>query len=475
MPVPKTMPFGTQIYRNVPSEGLTELSARLIDGIPNVARNVMKRPGIAAWADTSNANKSIDLIAYWPNNKVAIVVCNGNIYSVTSAGAVTLRATGKLQVGARVDYIDVGDTLYLANGGRIVKLTAAYASSYIAITGVADPHVNSLEVVNQKGIATLTGSQRCYFTPAGSFDTYNGLTDSFTATVNPDAATKLVRTKTGVMVFGPKSIEPRYDRGTSSLNFLRDNGGVLSTGCIAPNTVQYINDIFYYLDQYRRIVRWTGGGIPEVLSTPFDDVIQGFALVSNAISDVYRIWGLTLYVISFPTAASTLVYCIETNEWCEWAYWNGTTAAYENYLGNYYCYIPEWNKHLVGGKKNGKVGLMSKSTYQDWGDTMRTLYRSGHINYGSYMLEKQSDLVRLHLKKGVGSYTAAAKSVVRYRDNNEAWGNEIELDLGFTGEQEFFIDINSNGTYCTRQYEFVHTANSEFILFGGEELISGGM
>ena len=466
--------FNTPVYQNIPEEGLSEMSALMIDGyvteLPQMGQPAtVKRPGIASFADTSNSGSRVDGTFYWQTQDIDVAVCNGSIYSITSAGVVATLGTDKMQTGTRVQFVERGDNLYMVNGGSIVKIDGTLTVTALTITGIVDTQACSIASINKRLVVARTGSDRMYYTDANS-DTFNGTTDSFVANSNPDDATRIEEYRGLLLVFGAQSIEMWQDTGSQYFDFQRDPAYILKKGCIASGTVKFAEGYWYYYDADRRCVRWSGAGIPEPLSTPYDRVIQGFEKVSAATSDIYRIAGHVFYVTQFPTADKTLVYDITRNEWHEWSYWNQTTASHERFLGQTYEYVSAWNKHLVGGRNNGKVGSMSLTTYQDWGNTIRTVRRTGHISHNTLM-KKKSKWLKFKVQKGYGSYTAENKFTIRWKDNNGDWGNEVLIGLGYTGEYEFFETLRRQGTYYSRQYEFVHTHNSKFALFNGAEEI----
>jgi len=468
----RPVPFNTPVYQNIPEEGLSELSALLIDGyvteLPQEGQPAtVKRPGIESFADTSNSSNSIDGLFYWGTQDEEVVVCNGNIYSVDSAGNVTTRATSKMLVGQRVSFVERGDNIYMVNGQHIIKIDGTWTVSQLSVSGVVDFQATSIATINKRLVVTRYGDDRIYYTDANS-DVFNGATDSFVANVNPDDATKVVEFRGLLLAFGTHTIETWQDTGSLFFNFQRDIGSAIKKGCIAADTVQFAEGFWYYWDEDRRCVRWPGVGLPEPLSTPYDRVVQGFSDISNAMSDIYRIAGHIFYVTQFPTADRTLVYDVSRNEWHEWSYWNKSTASHERFLGQTYDYVSPWNKHLVGGRNNGLVGNMSLDTFQDWGDTIRTVRQTGHVTHGT-QLRKKSNWIKFRIQKGYGSYTAENKFSIRWRDNNNAWGNELILGLGKTGEYDFYTTLRRMGVYTSRQYEIVHTHNSRFALFNGTE------
>jgi hypothetical protein len=163
-----------------------------------------------------------------------------------------------------------------------------------------------------------------------------------------------------------------------------------------------------------------------------------------------------------------------SQQWHKWGYWDSSTGSYQRFRGNTYCYARSFNLHLIGDHSNGKIYKASRSVYTDNGNPIRSLLRTGHISHG-YSGAKQSDIVRLHCKRGVGNESVENPQIsMRRRVNNRAqFGNERMKSLGRTGQQYPFIDWGPNGTYRTCQYEFVHSDDTDLVIMGAQEYIEG--
>ena len=133
-------------------------------------------------------------------------------------------------------------------------------------------------------------------------------------------------------------------------------------------------------------------------------------------------------------------------------------------------YVPEWNKRLMGDREKGYIYEIKDNIYTDNGDILKTVRRTGHITHGTNSLKKSHEL-RLRIKRGVGSISEDVVMMMRWRDDNGEWGNEQMLSLGKVGDKDIFVTLKPMGFYHSRQYEFSHTDNSQFVLIDAEELI----
>ncbi len=57
----------------------------------------------------------------------------------------------------------------------------------------------------------------------------------------------------------------------------------------------------------------------------------------------------------------------------------------------------------------------------------------------------------------------------RWKDNGKDWSTWRTKSLGKLGEDQITVEFSRLGMYKTRQYEIVHSGNSDFILVDAEE------
>jgi hypothetical protein len=245
---------------------------------------------------------------------------------------------------------------------------------------------------------------------------------------------------------------------------------MVQRGCSAIYTVQQVGNNWFWLDEKRRFVK-LDNRTPTVVSFPFNKQIQKFTSVNDAVSDMMEIDGLPLYVVSFPSARRTFAYNWMKDSWSDWGSWNTNTASYERFSGNCYTFARAWNKHLVGDYANGKVYAASRSYHTDNGSPIRTLRRTGFVSHGTTQ-RKFSRELQIRCKRGAGNASVAEPVMaVRWRNDGGAWGNEHVVSLGQVGQHEYIARLQRLGQYRVRQWEFVHTDDSELILIEAKERV----
>jgi hypothetical protein len=163
------------------------------------------------------------------------------------------------------------------------------------------------------------------------------------------------------------------------------------------------------------------------------------------------------------------VYDYKNDDWSEWGYWNSTKAEYEPWIGECVEYVPAWNLHLVGSRKDGKIYKMSTSYYDDDGNTMRTARRTGYIDHDTLARKKCTSLT-LKFKKGAGQTSGGTPYVmIKWRDDGKStWSNEHWVSLGKIGETEFITTLHRLGIYRSRQYEIAVTDAVPLVIVDAE-------
>jgi hypothetical protein len=293
--------------------------------------------------------------------------------------------------------------------------------------------------------------------------------DIATAESKPDAILNMIVTKDGIVFFGRKSVEFWVNDGTSP--FSRVRGMTMDRGCGAAYSVVTYGDEWFWLDDQRLVVRATPGqGVQEV-SNPFRKEFQNLISVVDGNAHVMAVDGWPLYVLTFPIANRTFVYNILQNDWSEWGFWDTDTAQYRRFIGNSYAFAKRWGFHIVGDFQTGKLYKLSRSTFNDNGSAIRSVRRTGFVTQGTSHWKRCNKIV-LRLKRSTAnSNVAAPKMWVRWREKAGKWSNLHPVSLGRVGEHDVLVQMTQLGRYQARQWEFVHSDNSDWILAEGKEYV----
>ena len=201
---------------------------------------------------------------------------------------------------------------------------------------------------------------------------------------------------------------------------------------------------------------------PQIISGDIDRELQELTTVSDANGALCFAGGLNAYILNFPTENATWVYDIKESIWTKWGEWSSGSATYNAFPIVASCYAKAWNKHLFIGT-DGIVYQFSRDVYQDAGEEIRTLIRTGWINHGT---SRRKRCKQLYVK--VKAYRPADTTLLmRWRDDGRPeWSPYLNLPLEATSEQTHYAKLNRFGIYRSRQYEFVLTDNSDLALMG---------
>ena len=270
-----------------------------------------------------------------------------------------------------------------------------------------------------------------------------------------------------------------YAWGTSGLEIWQDDGvtpfspiaGAFSEGGIeAPySTVIADNTVFALCTiAGARVVVKLLGRAPVVCSDAIGRVLSDMPTVSDAIGDLISVGGLSLYILSFPTAGQTWAYDYKNDVWSQWGYWQD--GEHQRFIGQHSCFVKPWNKHLIMSRLDGRIFELDRNTFDDAGNEMISYRRTGWLNNGTYN-RKVCDQLYVKVKRGEGDIGTL---MIRWRDDGRAeWGNWFEVALSPIGDRDFVSKNNRFGMYRSRQYEFRISGAADLVLVGVDTEMRG--
>lgn len=449
-------PINTPPFQNVDAMALQELGEQLYDGyITKIGDHLIttKRPGVSEQTALGNA-KRIDGVYWWESLGILICVSDGRTYKVTDSSGTVADLTGDLlETSGRPSFADNGTTLVIANGGRMVTTDGSANTAYIA-DGDAPTTVTHVAFLDQWLLANKTGTGTFYYADFVGAPTTWLSTSVFTAESNPDNISSLYVNKRTIIIGGTESTEFWFNDGITP--FSRQQGTTMSRGVMAPNSTVIVNEVIYFLDDKRRLVK-IEGQTPVTTGTSFDTTIQGFSTVSDCIADYITYEGKNWVLFNFPTEDRTLFYDLDGDYWAEWSYWDSSANERKRFLGNCYAYARAWNQHLFGSFQVDKLLKMDSSVYEDDGNPIRFMKRTGWINHSFPSILKRSFMIVFSLKSGVGigaGGNTEPKMKWKWRDNgDDTWGNYRQVGLKTSGSSNFRSEQVGLGSYYSRQHQ----------------------
>ncbi len=458
------LPLTGDPYRNVDPSELDQISPLVQDGYVDELGYTQKRPGMRELFDL-DTNAPIDGLYWWEQQNMALVVSNGRTWKITdSTGNRTELTSDVLTAGTPVTFAVNGQIMTMANGARMVTTTTTGPTTYMADAN-APTVVTHVAFLDGYTMANVANTQQFMWSENLTPLVWNLSNEAF-AQGSPDNIMALKVGWRELILAGTDSMEVWYNDGVSP--FVRLNGGFVERGIGAIYSLQQVGTSWFWLDEKRRFVQ-LDNRTPTILSFPFNKEIQAMSAVADGVSSVMEVDGLPLYVITFPAARRTFAYNYTKQAWQDWGSWNTATGVYDAFKGRAYCFARAWNLHLVGDPNSGKVYQMSRSLFTDDSQPIRTVRRTGFVSHGT-MQHKFSREVRIRVKRGAGNAVVSDPQMwVRWRNDGGAWGNEHWISLGAVGQHEYVGRLFRTGVYRTRQWEFGHTDDSDFILVGAQE------
>lgn len=463
-------------YRNLDDSSQVGI-ARFYDAGKDDAMGNERRPGLGG--PTSNyfvdlgTGKPIDTVYEWEPQGWAVAISGGRIFKIDIQGTKTEITGATLSEGVPVTFADFGSTLFLANGGQIIKWTATDTTCAYLTDPDAPTSVSHIGFIDLYLIALDLDNDLVSFAEVNDPDNWGG--EFFSAESLADKTKALHVGWREIAIFGSSSIEYWGNTGNATTPFERFDGANTERGVIAPYSICKIDNTWFFLDQDRRVVRMAGRD-PQVVSNPFDRELQKLATVSDARGWHEHCDGETNYVLTFPTEGRTFCFDYKRDSWSERSYWNNDTGNRDAYLGQTCCYMRGWNKHLVGSRVDGKIYYVSRDYYQDGGNPMVWEMWTGWQGDGMWRNVSQ---LGLKIRRGDGAALTTPEPIleVYYRDRNaspnasdSSWKGPRHVNLGQLGETDHFYRIRRLGRYRNRQYRFRCAANVPIVLSGAEEV-----
>jgi len=464
------IPMIGQPHENVDESELDQVQATVQDAYVNELDHIVKRPGLDSWLDLGTA-QGIDGLYWWDKKKSVLAVSAGRVWKITDSSGTKSELTGSTDLVKSGNVTFAGDNdaanVVMANGEKMVHTdNATLVTMTDADAPVLVSHVTSLDGYI---IANALNSHKIHFSSSTDHTAWSAL-DFVSAEGNPDDILSIKEGYRELIIVGRESVEFWINDGATP--FSRLEGSFQPFGGSAAHSLARIGSSWIWLDHERRLVTMQGRNVVPV-SNPYERVIQRFTSVDDAKGYVISVDGYPLYILNFPTARTTLVYNYSSQKWSKWGFWDTAKGSYDRFKGQSYCYARAWNFHLIGDNATGKIYKMAKTTFQDDGNAIRTLSRTGNISHGTET-QKISHEVRIRTKRGVANADIAdPQFVMRARRNNRGpFGNERWRSLGQAGEHELHLRYQRNGRYKTIQYEFIHSDPSNYVLIGGDERIT---
>ena len=461
------IPLPKLIYKSAdPSELPEVVGGDMMDMFITELQTYKRRPTLSEFADLGT-NDKVDGLWWWDNNNFPLAVSKGSIFKLAEAGNVTDITGDKLLTRKIATFADDGDTAVIANGTRMVTTDGSTNTAFMADAD-APTEVSHVAFLDGHMLANKLNTKRWQFSSNTNILEWAAL-DFFSAEADPDNLTALKVINREIHLFGPEVIEIWYNDGSSP--FSRFETGFIEEGIRAIDSLKKFEGTWIFLNKDIRFVQIEGRNSREI-SGPFNDVFATLRAPEDARAMIVHIGNQVFYVVNFDADNRTFAYDLKTRQWGEWGNWNSATGLYNKFLGQTHAFAKTWNKHLIGSHNNGKIYELNFTNADDAGSTVRSVLRTGPITRGVNVF-KRCKGIRIRMKRGLGTGLGTANEDphinVRWLDDGGPWSNEIQVSLGKIGDTNYFVEVDDLGMYRSREWEFIHTFDTDFTLVGIEE------
>jgi hypothetical protein len=458
------LPLVSPVNENLDPIESTVFADEIWDGFLNEAGSLVRRPGVKDFC-TLPVSTKVDGLYFWEEVGVLVAVSNGNVYTIDEDGNYTLIGNG-MNFGSKVSfaaYNTSGDQrLAMCNGGSIWILKGG---SLNKITDVDAP-TSATNVIHFDGylISNNLDDGTFRYSEVLNVESWSAL-DFGSAESKPDPIVAVRSIGGYIYLIGSRTTEVYYN--DESTPFVRNRSLELPGGTLAPDSVVQVRQSLIYLDDRKRVVIHTGGDARVVSGAISQDLLE--LTESEEVSGAsLTVSGKIFYVLR--SKSETFVYDIDNGIWYRWGKWNSLTREYDNYYPAIIDFSRKWGRSFIAsGSSDGKVLEVSRTTYQDEGEAIRTSVRSGYIDHGT-ALTKTCKTLAFRVKRGTAS-VGETEVLVDLRARNELGGWDLwkSFEIGEVGDTDFYVWFMGLGIYRARQWEVSCASNTPFIMSGVTE------
>lgn len=453
MPQWRDIQLNKKLFKNVDESALTTAYGALENCFVTEAGGLSRFPGLRLFADLGG---NADIFLDKHMNDLIAVGRDGRTHRVDrNANAVRIEGAPVLG-GRRVTFARTPDSLIMAAGAQVIKFDGV-KNSVLSENAPLSTHVG---FIDGYVLAVENDSGRFQHSALDDYNTWNGA-DTFAANSRPDNINALMITPFNeILLTGEDSIEQyeRYPGGTAP--FYRRWS--IGDGISEPYTLCHADNAAWGLNGRYEFVRLSG----QSSASESDDI--GLSLekmyATNNLESLNKAWaaplnikGQKFIILQSPEAVRedgtkgfTGVKDLRQNQWFELTGWDAAAGVPALWPGRSVFQI--WGKTFVGGQ--GKIYELTDQVHNNAGQVQRMFGRTAHFNdIGPSRIER----VRLHLKRGVGSYDYSPKIAMRVNRNNRGFGPWQHRDIGFSGQSEMQVEFGSQGDGDQWQFEFMVT------------------
>lgn len=296
--------------------------------------------------------------------------------------------------------------------------------------------------------------------------TWSGLAIDQRATAS-DPWRSMVISGSRVYLLGERTSDVYFNAGGSPFPLSPFRGGTIPFGIAADFSAVDFDGAVTWLTQSkngaRRIVSAAGYGSADPISTPGMEFIIGqYTRVDDAEAFVYEEYGVSHYVITFPTAKATWDYCA-SGGWTMLGTWNAAANSFDAWHARSHVFADGF--HLVGDRTTGLISRLSSNYCTDvGGGVIRRIIMPQTLD--TQMHRAIISSLRLVMNNGIGLDTGQGIDptimLQMSYDGGKTWGDEVWQSAGAMGETDAITSWTQLGSGSRPRPRFVMTDPVQF-------------
>lgn len=454
------------------SNAATELFNGVLEQAPGDSFHLRRRPGVSLFADYSYATAGQGL-HYSERLGAVFFVAGGKLFkAINSAGSI-VELGGDFSGTSRIVFAEGQDmdstpVIYIADGG-VLKYTKGQTVG-TPTDELAPTKATHVVWFSNRFVANEADTGQFWATGVnpgtGLMDNYywSSAFNPFVAEAKGDNVVSLQTGNQELFVWGQEGLEVWQDDGVTPL--LPVPSAFIETGILAPYSATRANTLMFALCQMygeRCVVQYDGRN-PSNVSNSIARQLNKLLTVNDAVGTYLPCEGFSFYVLSFPTEKQTWAYDIKNQYWARWSQWNPDDHNHDAFMGVGAVYAKNWGKTIVQSRLDGKLYLVSRSSYTDAGSSIRTVIRTGWIDHAT-MRRKRAD--GMYIRMMTQQMTGTPSIQMRWRDDGRPeWSSYMALPIYPAGQYDAITKLNRSGIFRSRQYELVMTDDADMAICG---------
>lgn len=388
-------------------------------------------------------------------------------YLLIGTGTALTDSASALGINTTLLSVDYSANTLTLNQAAIASATNDTFSYYIPTFGqITDPaFLGASRVAFIEGWLVFNQPDtRTFFTNAPSpyTLTFAGLFFALKDSSSDNLVT-LFENNRELALLGERTMEWWANTGGANFPFTRIPSVGPQIGCAAEHSIARVGPDLCWLASNENgqniVVRSQQYSYERISNHAIENLISSFPLTSDALGDCYEDLGHVMYVLTFPTADTTLVYDLSSESWWKRLSWNSQTGTYHRHRGN--VFVNFANLRLWGDYQTGQVHQQSRQFYTDAGAPLRALRRTPHIWNPHKRTRVFQGSLQVEFAPGVGTQTGQGsnpRAMFRWSDDGGlTWGNEHLVPIGKAGKTRNRAMVRRLGEARDRIYEVAYT------------------